>query len=126
MKPILSANVLWSFDQEVIERNSVNDIGFHFTGALPFHRHGGEILLTENAINITGEDQLQVLLGELTELYHGFDDIYTPSLSKNFGMFWKPLRLTLNSGTLLYLIIDYNMLGTKNKVWFDTLTNMLS
>jgi len=126
MDPILSGRVLWSFDREVTSRNMGNDIGFHFSGVLPFHCHEGEIFLTEHEIRLVGDDEMLVPLEELTELYHGFDDIYTPTLSKNFGMFWKPLRLSLYGGAVLYLIIDYNLLGTKNKSWFDTLTNMFA
>lgn len=126
MQPILSGNVLWSFDFEVQNRNRNNDIGFHFSGVKPFHCHSGEITLTEKSIYLIGEDELTIPLSELTQLYLGFDEIYTPSLSKNLGLFWQPLRLTILDEKFIYLIIDYNMLGAKNKMWFDQLTQMLS
>jgi len=126
MKALLSGSVLWSFDAEVKLRNRNNDISFHVSGVRPFHCHIGEIHLTENSICLTGEDELVIPLEHLSQLYLGFDDIYTPSLSKNLGLFWQPLRLTMDDERLIYLIIDYNFLGSKNKMWFDNLTKMLS
>lgn len=126
MKTILTGNVLWSFDFEVLQRNRNTDFAFHFSGVKPFYAHAGDIVLTEKSIQITGSDELEILLGDLSQLYLGFDDVYTMMLSKNFGLFWQPLRLTLNDDTVLYLIIDYNFTGTKNKLWFTKLKEMLS
>jgi hypothetical protein len=126
MKPILSGSALWSFDFEIQNRNRNEDFAFHFSGVKPFHYHSGEIFLTENFIKIIGDDAVEVPFDDLTQLYLGFDEIYTPALSKNFGMFWQPLRLTINDEKFLYLIIDYNFIGAKNKLWFNTLTEMLS
>lgn len=126
MKIILSGNALWSFDFEVQNRNRNHDSAFHFSGVKPFHCHNGEIFLDESSIKIIGEDVLEVPLEELTQLYLGFDETYIPSLSKNFGMFWQPLRLTINDEKFIYLIIDYNFIGAKNKLWFNTLTELLS
>ncbi len=126
MKTILSGNALWSFDFEIQNRNRDNDFAFHFSGARPFHCHSGEIFLNEDSIKIIGDDTLDVPLADLTQLYLGFDEIYTPSLSKNFGMFWQPLRLSINDEKYLYLIIDYNFLGTKNKLWFTKLMELFS
>ncbi len=126
MKIILSGNSLWSFDFEIQNRNRNEDFAFHFSGVRPFHSHSGEIFLTEGSIKISGDDNLNISFEELTQLYLGFDNIYTPSLSKNFGMFWQPLRLTINDEKFIYLIIDYNFLGAKNKLWFNTLTELLS
>ena len=126
MKTILSGNALWCFDFEVQNRNRNEDFAFHFSGIKPFHRHDGEIYLTEGSIKIVGDDEVEVSFDDLTQLYLGFDEYYTPTLSKNFGMFWQPLRLTINDKKFLYLIVDYNFLGAKNKLWFNTLTELLS
>lgn len=126
MKTILSGHALWSFDFEIRNRDRNNDFAFHFSGMRPFHCHSGEISLTENSIKIIGNDDVEIPFEDLTQLYLGFDESYTPSLSKNFGMFWQPLRVTLKDGRYLYLIIDYNFLGSKNKIWFNTLTELLS
>lgn len=126
MKTILSGNALWSFDFEVENRNRNNDSAFHFSGVKPFHCHDGEIFLVEDSIKIIGDDVLELPLEDLTQLYLGFDEIYTPSLSKNFGMFWQPLRLAINDEKYIYLIIDYNFIGAQNKLWFNTLTELLS
>ncbi|MES2653617.1 MAG: hypothetical protein V4663_17900 [Bacteroidota bacterium] len=126
MKTVLSGNALWSFDFEIQNRNKNEDFLFHFSGVKPFHNHSGEIFLSEGSIRIVGDDVFEVQFKDLTQLYLGFDEIYTPSLSKNFGMFWQPLRLTLYDEKLLYLIIDYNFVGAKNKLWFNKLMELLS
>lgn len=126
MKTILAGNVLWSFDFEIQNRNVNYDFTFHFSGSKPFHSHSGEIFLTEDSIKMMGDDSLEIPLEDLTELYLGFDEVFFPSLSKNFGMFWQPLRLTTIDNSLIYLIIDYNFLFTKNKLWFNKMMKMLS
>lgn len=126
MNTILSGNALWSFDFEIQNRNKNEDFVFHFSGVRPFHKHSGEIFLTESSIKIVDDDIFEFQFKDLTQLYLGFDEIYTPSLSKNFGMFWQPLRITFHDDKLLYLIIDYNFLGAKNKLWFNKLKELLS
>ena len=126
METILSGNVLWCFDIEVQNRNKINDFAFHFSGVKPFHCHYGEIFLTENSIKIIGDDELKIPLADLVQLFLGFDENYNASLSKNFGLFWKPLRLTLYDEQIIYLIIDYNFVGAKTKLWFNKLQELLS
>lgn len=126
MNTILAGKVFWSYDYEVLQRDSFNDIGALFSGINPFHRHAGEIVLTDDRIIITGEDELAIPLGNIDQIYLGFDETFPRLLVKNFGLFWQPLRLNLKSGQKLYLIIDYNMLGAKNHYWFNTLKEMLS
>ncbi|RZL45196.1 MAG: hypothetical protein EOP00_17980 [Pedobacter sp.] len=126
MKTLLSGNVLWASELEVQQRTKTNDLSFHITGVKPFHCHSGEIFLDERALRIMGNDVLTFSFDEMRELYLGFDEIYTPSLSKNFGLFWQPLRLTFTNKGFIYLIIDYNLGFSKNKLWFNTISELLS
>ena len=126
METILSANVLWCFDYEVHDREKKSDFVFHISGVRPFHCHSGEIYLTPRSIKILGSDPIEIPLEDLRQLYLGYDKDYNPALSKNFGLFWQPLRLTMYNDKKIYLIIDYNFVGTKTKLWFNTLQEMLS
>lgn len=126
MKPLLAGKVLWSYDYELAQRDSLNDFAAHFSGVKPFHVHAGEITLTDNQLIIIGDEDLKIHLGSLEQIFLGFDDVFPRSLVKNFGLFWQPLRLTLSGGRGLYLIIDYNMLGSKNHQWFRELKEMLA
>lgn len=126
MKVILSGSILWSFDVEVQNRNKNNDFTFHVSGMKPFHCYAGEIFLTERSIKIIGDSEFEIRLENLTQIYLGFDENYSTSLSKNFGVFWQPLRLTLLDGQMIYLIIDYNFVSTNNKLWFHTLQELLA
>jgi hypothetical protein len=74
----------------------------------------------------TGDEDLEISLGSLEQIYLGFDEVFPRTLVKNFGLFCQPLRLTLSTGQKLYLIIDYSMLGAKNQLWFNGLKEMLS
>lgn len=124
-KIILTGEVLWSYDYELLERTSLREIASHFSGVSPFHAHQGEISLMSDRIIFRDESELTISLTDLEQLYMGFDDNFPGSSVKNFGLFWQPLRLTLCSGQQLYLIIDYNVLGSKNQLWFDTIKIIL-
>jgi hypothetical protein len=126
MNPILLGQIHWCYDYEVLQRDSLNELAAHFSGVNPFHTHAGKITLTGDKITITGDEDLEISLGNLEQIFLGFDEVYPRTLVKNFGLFWQPLRLVLSTGQQLYLIIDYNMLGTKNQVWFNRIKEMLS
>ena len=63
---------------------------------------------------------------EMAQIYNGFDKIFPPTLAKNFGLNWEPLRINLTDGKVLYLIIDYSFGATNNKLWFDAIKKILS
>ena len=125
MKTILSGKVLWSFDHEIENRPKNQDLAFQFSFVKPFHKHSGIITLDQNSIQIKGDDDLVLPLTHLAQLYLGFDQNYTPILSKNVGLFWQPLRLTTEEGQHIYLIIDYNFFTSNNKKWFEKLQEIL-
>lgn len=119
----IEGKVLWCYDYEVIGRDSSVDFGHMFSGTPPFYVHSGKISLNADSIEINGDVDLTIRLSELTQLYLGFDDVYLPTLVKNFGLFWQPLRLNFNYGNSIYLIIDYNFFSSGNKKWFTEIKN---
>lgn len=125
---LLSGNVRWSKEEEVLKRGPADQIGVHFSGLGPFHRHAGEIALTEKAIYMEGDISLSFNLGDLEQLFIGFDEVFPRALVKNFGMTAQPLGLQVGRGIgLLYLFIDYNSLGfTSNQLWFNSIKTVLS
>lgn len=125
MKTILSGKVLWSFDYEIESRPKNQDLAFQFSFVKSFHRHSGIITLDQDSIKIKGDDDLIIPLSHLAQLYLGFDENFTPILSKNVGLFWQPLRLTTENGQHIYLIIDYNFFISNNKQWFQKLQELL-
>jgi hypothetical protein len=126
MEPIITGHVLWSYDHEVLNRDFFHELGAHFSGVRPFHRHNGEIALTNAKLAIIGDVDLDIPLNTLQQIYLGFDAVFPRSLAKNFGLFWQPLRLSLSNGQHLYLLIDYNLWGTKNQLWFNGIQEILS
>lgn len=125
---LLSGNVRWSTEEEALKRGAADQIGVHFSGVGPFHRHAGEIALTEKAIYMEGDISVSFNLGDLEQLFIGFDEVFPRALVKNFGMTAQPLRLQVGRGIgLLYLFIDYNSLGfTSNQLWFNSIKTVLS
>lgn len=125
MEVVLNGKVSWSRAGEVINRNKTNDIAHQFSGIGPYYNHFGAITLTRAGITVSGDDNLQIPLSNIVQLYLGFDNVYTPALTKNFGLFWKPLRLKLSNEEVYYFIIDYNFISAKNKKWFKVLKELL-
>lgn len=126
MNVILTGQVLYSYQHELLERDSFANLGAHFSGIMPFHKHTGEIALSANKLFVSGDEDLQIPLASIEQIYLGFDESFPRTLVKNMGLFWQPLRLSLSNGNTLYLIIDYNMLGANNQLWFDGLKELLS
>lgn len=125
MEVILDGKLSWSRAVEVIDRNKTNDIAHQFSGIMPYCNHFGTITLTGTVITVSGDDDLQIPLSHIVQLYLGFDNVYTPALTKNFGLFWKPLRIKLSNDEVYYFIIDYNFISAKNKKWFKVLKDLL-
>jgi hypothetical protein len=125
MDAILTGKVFWTYDYEALERDPSNDFAYHF--GIPFHKHEGEITLTDVALIITGDEDLSIPLGTITQIALGFDENYPATLVKNFGLLWQPLRMTLQGTDNIYLILDYDFLfGPRNRHWFNILKEMLS
>jgi hypothetical protein len=125
MKTLLTGNVLWSYDYEVLNRSTADNARAHISGFKPFHRHEGQIALTTEGIFINGDENIQISLGSLDQIYLGFDEIFPRTLVKNMGLFWQPLRIVFSREQKIYLIIDYTLFGTKNRYWFETLQKLL-
>lgn len=121
---ILSGTVFWCYESEVLNRTKAETF-FSFMGPNIFHKHEG-IILTREGIVIKGDENLSIPLSAIRKLYVGFDLSYPKTLVKNFGLFWQPLRITLQNEENLYLIIDYSFYRSDNVLWFNTLKQLLS
>ncbi|RFZ95623.1 hypothetical protein D0C36_08930 [Mucilaginibacter conchicola] len=131
---LLTGELMWSYEEEVAAITAAEKTMRGLTGLTgPMHHHSGTIALTEEYVLIESnadEDDLIIPLSSITQLYLGFDDVYTNYSVKNFGLFWQPLRLEFTNShhqpEKVYLIIDYMMLYTQNKKWYDALTSILA
>ncbi len=125
MDTILSGKAYWSYDYELMERDTSADIFFSMNSII-FHKHSGKIVLTNESLTITGEDGLKVALDDITQIYLGFDDVFPSSLVRGAGLFWQPLRISLRNRQVFYLVIDYNFFDSNNHRWFNALKEILS
>lgn len=131
---IMQGKVMWSFDYEMAQVAT----GYKMMSGLsgiggPLHHHRGLIALSNTELIIEGDaddELLSIPLIAITQLYHGYDEVYEAYSVKNAGLFWQPLRITFYSAPneiqTLYLIIDYFGVLTQNKKWYHALTEMLS
>lgn len=123
---ILHGSALWFYEWEISNAGLLA-----YTGQLgvPFHKHKGNIYLTDNAIVIAGDDAFEIELSAIGELYLGCDDVYKPEYLKNFGYFIKPPRIKFASNrsglNKIYLIISNGIINTNAK-WYKTLVSLLS
>jgi hypothetical protein len=126
----MNGHVLWSYADEVAESGLKDEIRALFSLVKPLHHHEGEIALTNSSLIINGDVDLNIPLGNLNQLYLGFDEIFKSAYVKNNGMFWQPLRVSYyDNGTIntVYLIIDHSFIGTaKDQQWFDALSEVFS
>ncbi len=130
MNILMKGHVLWSYADEVAESGLRDEIRALFSLVKPLHHHEGEILLTDSSLIINGDINLNIPLGNLNQLYLGFDEVFKSTYVKNVGMLWQPLRVSYYDNAHLitvYLIIDHSFIGTaKDQQWFDALKEVLS
>ncbi|MBB6270860.1 hypothetical protein HDF26_001287 [Pedobacter cryoconitis] len=127
---LLEARVLWSYDYELESKTGINNIAAQFGGVPPVHNHTGTLFLTNEGINIQGDEELIISLADIEEAYVGFDESYQRNFVKNLGLLCQPLRIVTNNNLkkrTIYLILDYNYFGcAKNLTLFDMLQEMLA
>lgn len=127
---LLEGSVLWAYDFELANRNQERKFAGLFSFIKPLHSHTGLIVLTDNQISIKGDEYVNFQLNSINQLFLGFDELYPSASVKNLGAFWQPLRIEyLNSSNqpyTIYLVIGYNGISAQNKIWYNTLKEMLS
>ncbi|MBZ4187768.1 hypothetical protein [Niabella beijingensis] len=123
---LITGTALWCFKHEVITRSKKRDAGFYISAAKPFHQHLTDIALTDRAIELSGNEYYSIPLELISQLYIGFDECYTRALIWNFGLGGQPLRIITSNGQVMYFFIDYNLLGTANKIWFEQIRERIA
>ena len=126
---ILKGYTYFISDFELESLTSSDILPYQISSFRPLYTSEGAISLTEKELLIGGSNNIQIPLPNITQLYLGFDDLYKAVFVKNFGLFWQPLRISyLEYGQtkIIYLIVDYNMLFSKNKKWFKEMMFLLS
>ncbi|MET1053714.1 MAG: hypothetical protein ABWY16_00260 [Pedobacter sp.] len=126
-KLIYEGAVYWAYDTEILAMDvSERYLGRHFSSVPPLSKHQGRIYLTNTAIFIEGDEEASIPLSEITQISLDFDEVFSAASVKNFGMFWKPLRITYGLDSIIYLIVDYSVMISNNKRFFELLTSMLA
>ncbi|MEH6307071.1 hypothetical protein RYH73_15600 [Olivibacter sp. CPCC 100613] len=123
---LFEGNALWIHDFEIQQLGHTERFTIrHLSLAPPLAKHQGHILLTETEIILDGSEYERIPLSAIEELYYGFDEYYTPASVKNFGVFWKPIRIKYSSTGFLYLIVNYRYFYTSNEHVLSLLKDIL-
>lgn len=129
----MEAPALLAFEEDIKSQTWLDRMKAHISLMPPLHRYDGFIKLEAGHLLYSGEDtktgkslRFKIDKAQVSQLSLGFDKTYTAFSSKDLGLFWKPLRLRLLNGTMLYLIINYRIGFTDNEFWFNTLKSWLS
>ena len=124
-----TAQAYWIFRDEFNNLSYFDSFRGMFSGAVPIHSGFGSLSLNNSEISLESEEILFTLpLQAITEIYLGFDDLYTSNYVKNFGLFWSPLRITFIDEKIdnsLYIVTDFDHFTTQNEKWYKLLTGIL-
>lgn len=127
---LLEGNLLWAYDYELEDKNPESKFAGLFSFMKPLHNHEGLIVLSDNQISINSDEQVSIALDSIDQLFLGFDELYPASSVRNWGAFWQPLRIEYSNTFIqtrkIYLVIGYNGIFAQNKIWYDTLKELLS
>jgi len=130
---ILQGIVKWSHDYEMQSVGDTQKVMASMANFIPpLHHHSGSIALSRAKLIIEGfenDEDLAIPLSAMKQIYIGFDYTFPKSSSRSLGFFWQPLRIEYYISSLetsfVYLIIDYNGIRSNNKLWFNTLIQIL-
>lgn len=123
---LFESHALWIHDFEIQQMDQHERFTMrHFSFAPPLSKHQGRIALTETNLFLDGDEFKRIPLNSIEELYYGFDEHYTPASVKNFGAFWKPIRIKCSFTGFLYLVINYRYFYTSNEQFLSLLKSIL-
>ena len=107
----------------------------HTSGFLPPHRYKGSLETADTCLRFEGVDtrsgeQMEFIFTKqsITEVYHGYDKVYSVFQTRSLGLNWAPVRLKIETGAeprWFYFITGYNRPGTLNKDFYTFLTRWL-
>jgi len=131
-------NTLMAYEEDIKSRGFWDWIKAHTSFMKPLHRYDGILELNELKMTFTGRDikegkdyNLEVEIGDITDIHFGFDDVFT-GWEDRAAPWNKPLRLKYNSkrgGKTIYLFANfhhkYGMRASDNKEVYENLKSIL-
>jgi hypothetical protein len=130
---LLQGTVKWSYDHEMAAFSQTRKIVAGMTGLTSsLYSHEGLIALSRAELIIEGinnDEDLTIPLGNMKQIYLGFDELFPMIAVKSLGMLWQPLRIEYYISSFqtqfIYLVINFNGVFTHDKEWFNALTELL-
>ncbi|MDG3584150.1 hypothetical protein [Galbibacter pacificus] len=107
-------------------------------GAPPPYRYKGSITFDYDALAFSGYDSynkedtvFKIQKSSITQLYYGYDEIFSTFQTRGMGISWAPIRFTIHSDlqdseTFLYVVFGFDGISSENKTLFEELKTWLS
>ncbi len=114
---IKETSTLIAFEEDIRNRGFIDWLAAHTGFAKPLHRYEGELSLMNDRLVFYGNDKkkkqryhLQIKKKDVTDIFHGFDNVFKRREDRALGLSFKPLRINFvknGSSTAIYLIIEF-------------------
>jgi hypothetical protein len=128
--------VLWAFAEDVKTRTWADWLLAHTSFLKPLHRYEGMLTIHADRLQFVGWDKrnakevsLEIYKYQITQLFHGFDKVFSIMETRGLGLGGWPLRVTFmqnNSEENLYLITNFRFGWWSNKECFEFLKMWLA
>jgi len=134
---IKNTSTLMAFEEDIHNRGFMDWLVAHTSFFKPLHRYEGELSLLNDRIVFYGDDKkkkqkysLQINKKDVTDIFHGFDNVFKRGEDRALGISFKPLRINFiknDSPTAIYLIIEFRrtLRTSNNKQCFTELKQWL-
>ena len=134
---INETNTLMAFEEDIRNRGFIDWLVAHTGFAKPLHRYEGKLSLMNDRLVFYGNDKkkkqryhLQIKKKDVTDIFHGFDNVFKRREDRNFGLSFKPLKINFmknGSPTAIYLIIEFRraLRTSNNKQCFTELNQWI-
>jgi hypothetical protein len=132
-------NVYLIYGSDFKKRSWIDWILSHIMGAPPIHRYWGSITFYYDSFEFYGNDTIAkeevsftIQKKDITQLYYGFDGVFSVLQTRGMGLSGAPIRFTLvdtdseNNEKYLYLVFGNNELNFNNKTLFEELKIWMS
>ena len=114
---IKETSSLLAFEEDIRNRGFIDWVVAHTGFAKPLHRYEGKLSLMNDRLVFYGNDKkkkrryhLQINKKDVTDIFHGFDNVFKRREDRALGLSFKPLRINFvknGSSTAIYLIIEF-------------------
>lgn len=134
---LYEGSALWTYKREVQKRSWLDWLRAHVSVSKPLHRYEGVLDVFRNGILLKGYDTqageervFRINKAQIKQVYLGFDGTFHLGEVSGLGLHWQPLRIKYideedKNERYLYLVMDFALGRSTNKLWYSALKDWL-